>query len=109
MNPLWLKRLNGTIEIQPLGKPRIGTAEFRRRVSSYARYLWVPPYQISKLPPWFKLALDCYTTETGIRRFILVELSQNELGAKHLGLQNIATTRGLALVASIGGYRLMRD
>jgi hypothetical protein len=109
MNTHWHERINGTIEVQPLVKPTVGSREFLDKVSSRSRYVWRPPYQISKLPSWFELALDCCTTTSGIRRFTPIDLSADDLRANSLGLQNVATGRGLSLVASIGGYRLMLD
>ena len=109
MNTHWHRRVNGTIEVQPLVKPTVGSRAFLDEVSSRSRYVWRPPYQITGLPSWFELAMDCCTTTSGIRRFTPVDLSADDLQANSFGLQNVSTDRGLSLVASIGGYRLMLD
>lgn len=106
MNTHWHRRVNGTIEVQPLVKPTVGARAFLDEVSSRSRYVWRPPYQISRLPPWFEMALDCHTATSGNRRFTFVELSNDDLGANRFGLQNLATAfcdlifRGLRFAAS---------
>ena len=108
-NTSWTRRLNGTIKVLPLGKPQYGPPEFLEQFPSRLRFLWEPPFQISRLPSWYKLALDCYVGTDGTRRFTLVELSENDRAAAEPGLPEVSTARGLALVTSVGGYALMLD
>jgi hypothetical protein len=95
------------MEVQHLGKPMTGPSNFLADIQSRSRYEWKPPYQLTRLPSWFKLSLDCYVTTSGTRRFTLVEPSEADLATP--GLPEIASARGLSLVASIGGYHLLRD
>src|SRR5262245_24798981 len=100
----WQRRTNGGMEVRPLSKPTTGPPDFLAGTQSRFRYDWTPPYQLTRLPSWFRLSLDCYVTTTGIRRFTLVEPSESDLATP--GLPEIASARGLSLVASIGGYHL---
>jgi hypothetical protein len=50
-----------------------------------------------------------YVGTDGTRRFTVVELSESERAAAEPGLPEVSTARGLALVASVGGYALMLD
>src|SRR5688572_19186966 len=56
----WNQRINGNIAIRPLGKGTRGGSAFLKLVKERQRYVWQPPYQITKLPDWYELALDCY-------------------------------------------------
>ncbi len=105
----WQRRLHGSIAVQPLKQSNAGPREFIDRVISRSRYEWQPPYQITRLPSWFRLALDCYVTPGGTRRFTLIETSESDPAPIERGLGYIASARGLSLVASVGGYRLMLD
>jgi hypothetical protein len=98
---------NGIIEVLPLGKPQAGPSDFLAGIVSRSRYVWRPPWQITRLPSWYELALDCYITASGTRRFTLVELSECDSAQIGEGLGLVSTARGLLLVASIGGHRLL--
>jgi hypothetical protein len=108
MNDYRQERKNGTMEIVPLDKPPGISDRYSNNVASYSRYVWHPPDQVTRLPEWFQLALDCSTNSSGTRWFGLVDVS-NCHSQKHPGLERVATWRGLSLVASIGGYRLMLE
>ena len=90
----WARRINGTIKVQPLGVPQTGPREFLEQFTSRLRFVWEPPSQISRLPTWFKLALDCYVKSDGTRRFSLVELAGSDPAATDLGLPEVSTARG---------------
>lgn len=105
---IWRRRLNGTIDITRLPRNSADILERRGLIRDRFRYLWRPPYQISRLPNWYHLALDCYLRPDGTRRFSPIDATalRSDLG---LELKCVMHPADLTLTASIGGHRLLED
>ena len=104
----WRKRLNGTIEISELSPQPSDVLERRQLIRYRSRYHWQQPFQITRLPKSYHLALDCCVRTDGTRRFLPVDGTALTSEPKS-GFACIVHPQDLALTASIGGERLLHD